>query len=220
MHNFQIYKNNGNFPVLDQVENDAKHILDVGCGAGDNARLLQKSGRRIVGVTIFEEEIKYAISFCNEVILADIEKYDISKWENSFDTIILSHVCEHLVNPTETIRNLLKTLQRNGKIIVAVPNMSFYRNRLKLLKGDWSLSDYGPFDKTHLHFYDFLSIDEMCATINGVSIKKIPADFAIPLWPIRKFFKKTCKKLDLFIGRKFPNLFCQQTILIIQFCET
>jgi 2-polyprenyl-3-methyl-5-hydroxy-6-metoxy-1,4-benzoquinol methylase len=211
----KVYRNKGNIAVLEQVNDDKINILDVGCGAGDNANCLQRKGRKITGITLSNEELKYASEFCDHVILGDIENFNFHELESNYDAIILSHVCEHLIDPTQTIKNLLKTLHVNGILIAAVPNMSFYKNRIKLLKGDWSMSDSGPFDRTHLHFYDYFSINELYESIEGIEVKKIPADLAIPLWPIRKIIKNKCKKIDFLIGARFPNLFCQQIILVI-----
>lgn len=208
----KIYKNIGNLEVIEQVPENAYSILDIGCGAGDNARLLKGLKKYVVGLTISDVEAKMASKICDKVIIANIEE-DICLNEK-FDVIILSHVCEHLVNPQDVLKKLVYNLTDIGIFIIAVPNMAYYKNRLRLLKGNWDLDETGPFDKTHLHFYSYDSVNSICLNELNI-IRKIPGQLALPLWPFRRLFPFVCKKIDKKIGKFYPNLFAQQVILII-----
>ena len=50
----KVYRNAGNPPLIAMLGEDAKLILDVGCGAGDNAALLHniRRGTRVFGITL------------------------------------------------------------------------------------------------------------------------------------------------------------------------
>lgn len=212
----KVYQNEGNISVINLVSKKAIDIFDIGCGAGDIASKIKTISNNIIGLTLSEDEKLIAEKFCNKVILADIETYNLDLIDCSFDVIIMSHVCEHLVNPNQVLKKLSKKMNKEGELIIAVPNMSFYKNRIKLLKGDWTMNEYGPFDKTHLHFYDYNSIVDIFDSENYKIKQKIASDFAFPLWPFRLLFKRFCKKIDVFIGSKFPNLFCQQVIIVLK----
>ena len=161
LYNNKVYIEAENKEVLDQVSDESKIILDVGCGAGDNARTLKKLNKFVTGITISNEEALIAKDICDELIIADIEEDNLSL-NKKYDVIILSHVCEHLVYPGTAINKLSDHLNETGSIIIAVPNMAFYKNRLKLMKGDWTMDETGPFDKTHLHFFSYHSADALC----------------------------------------------------------
>lgn len=212
----KVYQNDGNNSVLNLIPQNAVDILDIGCGAGDIARIIKTKDNNVIGLTLSEAEKVIAEKYCDKVILADIEKYNLESIDRYFDVIIMSHVCEHLVNPKQVLNSLMKILKDEGEIIIAVPNMSFYKNRIKILKGDWTMDEYGPFDKTHLHFYDYNSIIAIFDHEHYKIIQKIATDFAFPLWPIRLVFKNICKKIDFYFGKKFPNLFGQQVILVLK----
>jgi hypothetical protein len=85
-----------------------------------------------------------------------------------------------------------------------------------LLKGNWTMNETGPFDRTHLHFYSYHSAIDLVNSDKLIAVKKIGGFLAIPLWPLRKIMPSLCKKLDMYIGNMFPNLFAQQVILVIQ----
>jgi hypothetical protein len=49
-----VYQNEGNLLLLSLLSSLVRTILDVGCGAGDNARVI------LVGITLSAEEYKHA----------------------------------------------------------------------------------------------------------------------------------------------------------------
>ena len=156
----KVYSNNGNPDVLNEIPESSVTILDVGCGAGDNAKILTALGKKVTGLTISPIEAKIAKNFCSKVIIDDIES--LSKLaDEKFDCIILSHICEHLVDPQKVLIKLSYFLNKDGRIIIAVPNIAYYKWRFRLLKGNWTMEETGIFDRTHLHFYSYNSIDAL-----------------------------------------------------------
>src|SRR5712691_4469917 len=101
MQQTQIYQNNGNHLVLNMLRPDARRILDVGCGGGDNARALlaARPGTKIVGITLSAAEADIARAYVEEVHIADVETSDLLFINGPFDAIICSHVLEHLKDP-------------------------------------------------------------------------------------------------------------------------
>ena len=211
----KVYGNIGNMDVLALITDQAKTILDVGCGAGDNARILKSLNKYVTGVTISNDEAILAKKVCDEVIVSDIEEDDL-ELDKKYEVIILSHVCEHLRYPVNVINKLSGFLNKDGIIIIAIPNMAFYKNRFRLLKGDWNMGDSGPFDRTHLHFFSYDSADTLCDGKKVKITKKIPGQLAMPLWPLRRLAPGFCLKIDNIFGKHFPNLFAQQIILVLE----
>lgn len=215
LYDKKVYRNKGNPDVLVLVDKTAINILDIGSGAGDNAKILKDLNKYVAGVTISNEEANLLRDICDEVTVADIETDDL-KYDRLFDVIIMSHVCEHLRNPAAAVVKLSRYLSTNGIIIIAVPNMAYYKIRLRILKGNWSMEETGPFDRTHLHFYSYDSANSL-ADENKLKISaKLPGQLALPLWPLRRIFPGLSQKLDKAFGRYFPNLFSQQVILILK----
>ena len=59
---YRVYKNEGNAPLIAQLDDNVREILDVGCGAGDNAALIRSRlpGCRIHGITKSVAEFEIA----------------------------------------------------------------------------------------------------------------------------------------------------------------
>ena len=93
-YNEKIYKNEGNPDVLKLIDETVVNILDVGSGAGDNARILKDLNKYVAGLTISDEEARLLQPICDVVIIANVET-DKLQFDRQFDVILLSHVCEH-----------------------------------------------------------------------------------------------------------------------------
>ena len=98
-----------------------KDILDLGCGESHIIPLLSPN-QKYTGVdfnlnTITHLQSRYPeLTFlCNDI---DDENLD---FKNSFDTVIMLAILEHLANPDLPIKTLFKYLKPNGQIVVTTP---------------------------------------------------------------------------------------------------
>ena len=71
----KIYVTSGNLPLIELIKNTPKLILDIGCGAGNNAELIRSRYPEsiIEGVTYSEAERNIAVQIMNKVLVFDIE---------------------------------------------------------------------------------------------------------------------------------------------------
>lgn len=211
----RTYRNEGNSALLRFLPHDTQKVLDVGCGAGDNARLLKASGCRIWGITLSESEAGLARTLCEEVKVVDIEASDLGFPKEFFDAIVCSHVLEHLVRPQAVAARLADYVKQGGTLLIAVPNMAHWRLRLRFLFGNWRFEETGSMDSTHLHFWSFQTAREMLAPPWRLKIH-VAGNPAMPLWPLRRFLPGMCRRMDILAARLFPNLFAIQTILVAE----
>ena len=209
-----VYRNAGNASLLALVPEGRLNILDVGCGAGDNARILQARGCTVYGLTLSNEEARLARPFCKDVFVKNAEFEHLDLPVKSLDLIICSHVLEHMIQPSVTLTQLCRHLKDGGHVLIAVPNMAQWRLRMRFLRGDWHREPWGPMDRTHLQFFSFITattlLDETPLRLQA----HVAADVAIPLWPLRKVMPGLCARLDRLIGPYWPNLFCAQTLIL------
>lgn len=129
--------------VIEHYIEDNSVILDVGCGTGELAELVKKRGCRIYGVDSSEEAVKKAKNRFIDIIQNDIETINSLPWEERFDIIILADVLEHLKNPLNVLIKLKEYLKDNGKFLISLPNICFWRTRLDILFGRFEYSSKG-----------------------------------------------------------------------------
>jgi len=136
-------------------------VLDVGCAAGDLARLLQARGCDVVGIDINPAALTVAAPFCSRTIAADL---DVERLPNllpgeRFDVVVFADVLEHLRDPWSVLDSARTLLNETGYAIVSVPNIAHGAIRLGLLTGHFDYRQYGILDDTHLRFFTRRSLE-------------------------------------------------------------
>ena len=138
-------------------------ILEIGCGGGETGALALLKGKcgSYYGVEMCEAAGEMAKERLTEVLVGDIERLDPPWNAETFDALILSEVLEHLSDPWATLRKLLPTLKSGGLVFASSPNISHYSVIAALLRGEWTLTDVGLMDRTHLRWFTPKTYQEM-----------------------------------------------------------
>ena len=210
----KIYSNAGNEAVLELVPPNCTDILDIGCGAGDNAKRLIAAGKMVDGITFSEREAVLVRSVCRKVWVHNLEEGLPLDMIGGYDGIICSHVLEHICWPDRLLYDINKVLTPGGGLlIVALPNFIFIRQRLKILWGDFQYEPSGPWDETHFRWYTFTSGRRMLES-HGFSVIYAGASGYFPLWVVRKWAPKWARIFDSIVCRIWPGLFGLQFLYV------
>ena len=195
------------------VPKTAKRILDIGCGSGALGRhIKQYISCEIVGVTYAKAEAALASQWLDRVIIEDINNFNSSEL-GQFDCVICSHILEHLYQPEELLKKLYQNLTYQSLLIVALPNVLHWKQRLEFIRGRFRYTNGGLMDRTHFRFYDWQTAHLLCER-SGYKILKSEADGSFPLPVIRKALPLSITKLvDTTSVRQFPGIFGFQFVL-------
>jgi hypothetical protein len=103
--------------------------IDYGCGAGQMLRLLPK------GSVGFELNPVLVDALTREGLVVhrssgSMSDFDLASLNGSFNTLIISHVLEHLVDPASALKRLMAACSRLGvqRIIAVVPGLKGYQS--------------------------------------------------------------------------------------------
>lgn len=97
-------------------------ILDIGCGRGSFLVEMRKHGWEPVGV----EPNPYALAIARDVM--KVEVYDgrfgeVEFPESAFDAITMWDCLEHIHNPSQALRDVLRILKPGGYLLLRVPSL-------------------------------------------------------------------------------------------------
>jgi 2-polyprenyl-3-methyl-5-hydroxy-6-metoxy-1,4-benzoquinol methylase len=112
------------------------------------------------GSEINERSAKIAACVAN-VCVNNIEEQNLPFDSVRFDYIIFGDVLEHLRNPLEALKYCSKLLNQGGHIIASIPNLMHISVIEGLLNGNFTYTETGLLDKTHIHFFTFNEIVRM-----------------------------------------------------------
>jgi SAM-dependent methyltransferase len=212
----KIYDSHASFEFLHAFQDGTKRVLDIGCGTGNYAKKMSDSGMEVHGITISPEEFSRAKASMHRAVLANVEDWQPDYPIGHFDLLLFSHVLEHLTNPANAVERLLPHLRRGGQVAVTIPNIAFWRYRLKALAGKFEYEDTGPMDRTHLRFFTYYTIQTLLKDA-GLTLVKVEAHGHVPLGPVRRWSPSFGARLDRYFVRNFPNLFGYEVqVLAIQ----
>lgn len=202
-----------NYAVLSRVPKTTKYLLDLGCGSGSLGQQIKKDiCCKVIGITHSQTEAKVASKVLEQVLVHDLNSFDFYGL-GKFDCIICSHVLEHLYQPQELLHRLHKNLSSDGTLIVALPNVLYWKQRLAFLKGNFKYTDGGLMDQTHFRFFDWDTALELVQN-SGFEVISQSADGNFPLPIIRKMTQPVAVKLDKIAIKIMPGLFGFQFIIV------
>lgn len=113
-------------PISLQLDYFSRHlprgsgrILDVGCGNAAFLLRARDSGWEVVGIEPDPDAVAAARQNGIEAIHTTIMEFEANQ---EFDHVTLSHVLEHLYDPSESLSRIIGWLKPRGRIWLALPN--------------------------------------------------------------------------------------------------
>lgn len=164
-------------------------VLDIGCGQGYVARRLAESGCTVTGIDgLVEPECGASMEFYHRCELsAGLGPVLDRISPRPFDRVLLLDVLEHLPDPALILRQVRPLLEREGRILVSVPNVANLAIRLMLLFGRFDYAERGILDRTHLRFFTRKSIRRLLQDCGYEILEEkatnIPAELILGLNP-------------------------------------
>lgn len=158
---------------------EGQKTLDVGSGIGKQMISLNNEGYQAYGIEASKSFYRIAIDkmgISNEYLFNN--SLEDAKFEdNYFDFISFGAVLEHLYNPAESIKKVMKWLKPNGLIHIEVPNsnwfISRFLNKQYKLRGLDYVTNLSPMHPP-FHLYEF---DINSFKMNGAILEYAIKDF-------------------------------------------
>lgn len=185
---------NDSHTLLANLVSNNSHCLDVGCSVGYIGELLNKEKNcKVYGIEIDKEAIKMAEKKnCYQKIftfsVTDEKSDEYQKFFSNtlkFDYIIFADILEHLEEPYKVIYKLSKKLNKNGKMLISLPNIAHMDISKNLIDRNFNYNKTGLLDSTHLRFFTKSSFIDMVHNINeqyqtNLQITKVLNTIVIP----------------------------------------
>src|SRR6516164_8278969 len=104
-------------------------VLDIGCSQGIVCLILGREGFQCTGIDIESASLavgEQALAKEDEIVrkrvtLRVADATELPFPDESFDTVILGEIIEHLVHPHRVLEQAKRVLRNNGQLIVTVP---------------------------------------------------------------------------------------------------
>ncbi|QVV89209.1 methyltransferase domain-containing protein [Methanospirillum sp. J.3.6.1-F.2.7.3] len=104
------------------------HVLEMACGNGDGLSEIINHKLRVVGIDISKNGIIHARTNNinkikeNEINFCLMDCFETAFKDNSFDTVIIPEVLEHIRSTRRIIQEAVRVVRHGGRIIISVPD--------------------------------------------------------------------------------------------------
>lgn len=112
-------------------------VLDLGAGGGDDLLIAQNINPQaeLFAVELYQEYVNKLLEKDIIVYSLNIEKDLLPFSENSLNIVIANQILEHAKEVFWILHEITRILQIGGKVIIGVPNLASFHNRILLLLG-------------------------------------------------------------------------------------
>lgn len=104
------------------AKNDLKKILDVGCASGRMTNEISKifPKAKITGVDVYSKAINFGRHNYSHIkfLVADAHKLPFK--DKTFDLIVCYETIEHVIEPTQILREIRRVMDGSGQAIIAM----------------------------------------------------------------------------------------------------
>lgn len=146
-------------PYLQQKEGGRS--LDIGCADG---LYLQYLGKNAVGIEQVQSLAEKARAGSLNVIVGDVCAVIKSFTDKEFDTVLFSHVMEHLDCPIGMLREIWRVLKPKGVLVIGLPiERNIYRDLLRM----------NYFNGTHIYAFTVRNAIKLLKEVNFEPVKVI-----------------------------------------------
>lgn len=154
------YYGNLNEALLDAIPAEATLVLEIGCGTGalGAAHKARRPDCRVYGIELHASSAAMAADRLDMVICGAVEALDLAFLEGRVDCLVYGDVLEHLADPWTLLARHRALLTPRGRVVASIPNVQHWTLLTHLLRGQWTYSDHGILDDTHLRFFTHDSI--------------------------------------------------------------
>jgi SAM-dependent methyltransferase len=118
-------------------DSSARRVLDIGCGFGGLSKLVGESigATEIHGVDIDPQVLDEARSKGVKAVLVDAEEAALPYPDGHFDVIMTLGIMDQMPTFDGLLREINRVLAPGGHVLVSLPNLASWHNRMMLLLG-------------------------------------------------------------------------------------
>jgi methionine biosynthesis protein MetW len=138
-------------------------LLDIGCWDGHLLELIRQADlyQELYGSDILSEAIENVKLKGFNAKQVDLNNEKLPFPGDYFDTVILLAVLEHVFDPYSVIGEIYRVLRPGGTLIIDVPNVASFTNRIRILFGRIPVTSGDPgWDGGHLHYFTKFALDK------------------------------------------------------------
>ncbi|MFH1783734.1 MAG: methyltransferase domain-containing protein [bacterium] len=202
--------------VSKYVPDNRIKVLEIGSGLGYTLKTARDRGWEVFGTDVSAFAVRYAKEEHGiEIFNGDLDEAGFE--DNFFDLVIMSHVLEHLPDPSRFLEKIFHILKKSGVLYIAVPNIDSFKSRMKKekwhhLQPEHHLYHFSPRTLKKIVLKAGFKIVDMRTPQNIITSEDISktgvaslSSLAKKLKKIKRYFPFVLDGIRYFIGKFIPG---------------
>lgn len=173
-----------NDTLLAMLPDDARAIVEFGCGSGALAREFKRlhPDCHYLGAEIDATYAELAKRHCDACLVMDLNQASAADFAalSDRDCWVFGDVLEHLMDPWHVLRMIREVMPANGTVLASIPNAQHWSVQSKLSVGDFRYVDAGLLDRTHLRWFTRETMFELFQDTGFQVVSAMSRVFALP----------------------------------------
>lgn len=154
---------NPRYEVALSLLHGGQRLLDIGCWDGHLLERIQDRQlyHELYGIDVVLEGIETVRAKGFQAHVVDLNQELLPFPDRHFDGVTMLAVLEHIFDPYAVIQEVHRVLRPRGELVIDVPNVASFTNRLRILFGHLPVTsrDAG-WDGGHLHYFTKHALDQ------------------------------------------------------------
>ena len=217
----QYWREKGDRVDRSRLELLARHVeagqtvLQVDGGPGWLGELLQARGAHVVMTDLSGVAVEQARARGLDARQVAIDAGPLPFEDCAFDAVISDSQLEHRFDHEHALREMVRVLRPDGRLILLLPNTAHWRVRWWLLRGRFPYVANTPTDWLHLRFFTLPDVRDLLARL-GVTVEQTDGSASLwvaglyPAWLQRGVPARLYTRL----ARRWPSLWARDFILV------
>lgn len=176
-------------------------VLDLGCGDGLFLKMLKNKNIEGIGLEVSEVAIAKAKTKGLDVRKFNFAENKLPFTDNSFETVVLLDVLEHLYQPHKVLKEVHRVLRRD--LVISVPNSNSLPARIQMLLG--RIPENNKHRQGHIYWISYSIIKDLLRETG----------FIIEEMKVNSFFSWApgIKNLMQFLAEIKPSIFALNFVI-------
>ena len=166
--------------ILDNNSPAGSKVLDIGCGSGEIARVINEKGYAVSGIDFSPVAIELARKQGINSHLADLDS-GIPFDDNTFDIVWAGDVIEHVFDPIFLLNEINRVLVPSGQLLCTIPYDLNIATRLRVFFGhSYQENVYREYGQYKHHTFFSLPLMKFMLDRVGLKLQDIKYLIRIP----------------------------------------
>ncbi len=159
-------------------------VLDIGAGSGTDLEIYKSinPSAKLFAIESYQPNIVVLQSKDIETYTLNIEQEKLPFADNSMDIITVNQILEHVKEIFWILHEITRVLKVGGRLVIGVPNLASFHNRLLLLMGKQPSCIKA--DSAHVRGYTKESIVNFLRLFHGYELQHFKGSNFYPMPPV------------------------------------